>query len=271
VVWEIFLYKKKRLKEKGIKRGLIEVSTRKITSQNKATPKADIPYLSNDDIENRAEKVIEYFGKHLLVSPQQIPVLNFIEKLQSGRHLNFICTEDLGATSSNKKILGAFRFFSNTILVDQSLTPADPRFLFTLAHEFGHFVLHRKIKVKQKDYVDTEENYDLITGRKYFVTPKDWLEGQANRFASAILMPRKTFRKAIIKIQKKMSISRNIGIIYLDKHSYSKRDYESIKTALQEIYGINKTNAECRLKDLGILIDDRQKDTQCISELLYEE
>jgi hypothetical protein len=46
---------------------------------------------------------------------------------------------------------------------------------------------------------------------------------------------------------------------------------EALSNKLQIMYGLNKTNIEYRLKELGLLIDTRNKDVSHISELLKEE
>ena len=62
------------------------------------------------------------------------------------------------------------------------------------------------MKLKKDEYdingfIDTE--HDLITGKKILKTKKDRIEWQANKFSSAILMPRMTIRNAVIQIQNK--------------------------------------------------------------------
>ena len=54
---------------------------------------------------------------------------------------------------------------------------SNPRKLFNLAHELGHVVLHTSIEVNSKIL--------------------DRMEHQANRFAGALLMPRKTFAREV--------------------------------------------------------------------------
>jgi Zn-dependent peptidase ImmA (M78 family)/DNA-binding XRE family transcriptional regulator len=54
---------------------------------------------------------------------------------------------------------------------------SNPRKLFNLAHELGHIILHTSIEVNSKIL--------------------DRLENQANRFAGAFLMPRKTFAREV--------------------------------------------------------------------------
>ena len=233
---------------------------------------SQIPHLSHEDIELKAEEVIEYFDKSVLNEPMFTPLSDFIEKMTSEFNIGFDATSDLGHSPNGNKILGMFRLNPREILIDNSIVNSS-RYYFTLAHEFGHLVLHRNIKISQKDYdangfIDTKK--DLVTGKKVFLTGRDWLEWQANKFASSIVMPRATVHIAVKKIQEELGIKRNFGFIYLDNNNYSRMDYQTISNSLQIIYGLNKTNIEYRLKDLGLLIDTRDKNVKHISELLKE-
>lgn len=72
---------------------------------------------------------------------------------------------------------------------------------FTIAHEVGHFVLHRKI-FEQLEFSD-------IDGWKYFVNnfnPKQysWLETQANIFAGHVLIPNEHIGERYKKVTDKV-------------------------------------------------------------------
>ena len=234
---------------------------------------SNIPRLSDEDIELKAEEVIEYFDKSILQDPKPMPLSEFMDLITSKFKIGFDTTQDLGNTSNGKKILGAFRFNPRFILIDKSLVDTS-RYYFTLGHELGHLVFHRNIVIKKENYendgiVDTKK--DFVTGKKILLTERDWIEWQANKFSSCLIMPRATVRDAVIKIQNEIGIKRNVGHIFLDNNSYSYRDYKIIIDHLKLIYGLNKTNIEYRLKDLNILMDRRDKNISHISELFKEE
>lgn len=234
---------------------------------------SNIPRLSHEDIELKAEEIIEYFDKSVLQEPKPTPLSEFIDLMTLEFKIGFDTTQDLGSTPNGKKILGAFRFNPRFILIDKSVVNTN-RFYFTLGHELGHLVFHRNIVIKRENYeadglVDTKK--DLVTGKKILLTERDWIEWQANKFSSCLMMPRATVRDAIVKIQTEIGIKRNVGIIFLDNNNYSFRDYNAIIDQLKLIYRLNKTNIEFRLKDLGILIDRRDKNVSHISELFKEE
>lgn len=112
-------------------------------------------------------------------------------------------------------------FDRNTILINEFLANEknqEHRLNFTLAHEVGHWYLQRKdayidsgqqslfgldtIKSSVNRFID---NIDIFKNfkRKKLVTEEDWLEWQANYFASCILMPKKMFKNEYIKLQNK--------------------------------------------------------------------
>lgn len=236
----------------------------------------DLPMLSAEDIELKVEEVISYFDeKHLkcniLKTSQATPLLGFMEILQAKLDFEFNCKDDLGLSANDFKILGAFTYKPEGIHIDKSLD-GDKKFPFVLGHELGHFVLHRKYKVDMGEYntiSDTEK--DFKTGKKRLRSLRDWMEWQANRFASAIILPRATITESLIAIQRDLDIKRHLGKIYLEKHGYSLNDYHRTLNQLADCYKVNKKNVECRLKDLNILIDRRDLDINHISALLKEE
>lgn len=228
-----------------------------------------VPVLGAHDIELKAEEVISYFDPKILERPQLTPLRDFIEELHRkfGLIRDYSCS--LGTSGHGGVIIGKTQLKPLGLFVDRSLNN-DPRFNFVLGHEFGHIVLHKFVDVKRTGYegqeiIDTK--IDLPSGKKILNTPRDWLEWQANRFSSAILMPRATVRDAVVEVQKQIGITRNIGLIILENVSYSIKDYKTIRRYLENIYKVNSTNVEYRLNDLGILIDRRDLNVKHISEL----
>jgi len=232
-----------------------------------------VPHLSSTDIEMKAEEVIELFNPQVLRHHCETPILSFIEETAQRYNVIFDPKRDLGSNSHGNKILGKFCFSPRAILVDKSVE-GEPQQKFILGHEFGHLVLHRKSQVKKHVYDDvdiSDVDRDFVTGKRVLSSPRDWLEWQANRFSSAILMPRATLQDALIEVQKTLEIHTNVGLIYLDDEAYNYRDFQSTLELLRSVYQVTKTNLEIRLSDLGLLIDVRGKSTKHISELLMEE
>ena len=231
--------------------------------------KNGVPYLDWNDIEDKAEEVIRYFGKGVLENPGRTPLCYYLEELKKQFKLVFEYAKDLGCNADGKKILGTTSQKPLGIYIDSSLKE-DPRLCFTLAHEFGHLVLHRDIDLKRIGYAEQamiDTQIDLISGHRQLRTPREWIEWQANYFAGAILMPRDTVKDYVIRLQKDAGIIRNQGTIYLDKQSTNLAAYIEIQRHLQRVYGVPGVTVEYRLKDLRILNDRREEDVRHISEL----
>ena len=79
------------------------------------------------------------------------------------------------------KILGKTITKDRVVLVDNSIAPPnkDPRYIFTLGHEFGHSVLH----------TDAKELFRCTPKEIFTNTNKDIREIQANYFSEYLLMP----------------------------------------------------------------------------------
>lgn len=240
-------------------------------------PKSDlnpvVPRLSSNDIELKVEEVIKHFDASLLTAAKPTPILEFAVETKRQFGVDFRADVDLGHSSTGKKYLGQFRVKPRGIFIDASLQGSD-RLPFILAHEYGHLVLHRKVDPVRSGYAtstieDTE--HDFATGKKILSTPRDWIEWQANRFASAILMPRATFSDALIDFHKEQGIRRNVGIVVVNGTPSSQADFAHVVGHLSDVYGVNRTNIECRLRDLELLQDHREAPTRHISELFKEE
>jgi len=233
-----------------------------------------VPEYSAQDLENKAEEVLSFFDEAKLAAPAPTPFEQIADTLNKDYNIEINFDADLGSvTSGNEKVLGKFVFDPRAILIDRSLQQDIGPFNFTFAHEIGHLVLHRKLKLKADFDPDeiSDTKHDLITSKKILTTPHDWIEWQANKFASSLLMPRPTVRKAVIEKQKEIEIKSNIGLIYLENKPYSMADYLTIVEHLRLVYQASKTAIECRLLDLGILIDKRLQDIEHISKLFRAE
>ncbi len=237
------------------------------------TDKNEAPKLSANEIEKKAEEVIDFFDSKILQTPCETPLLSFIETTAQRYKFQYDLSQDLGINNHGHKILGKFCFNPRAIFVDKSISE-DFRQKFVLGHEFGHLVLHRKLLIQKKDYTDlniTDTEKDLVTGKKILSTTRDWLEWQANRFSSALIIPRATFFAALIEVQNSLGIHRNLGRVYLDEQRYSFHDYQQTLDKLKDIYHVTKKSLEIRLNELDLLTDVRGKNTDHISELFMEE
>lgn len=229
-----------------------------------------VTILSGNDIELKAEEFISYFDKKTLNKPQMTPYFSIVSRLKEEFGVLVSFSSQLGFSNKEQKVLGKFISKPRAILIDEEVTQTE-KMPFTLAHEIGHLVLHRNLKIAKEDYSEiSDTEYDLTTGKKKLTSNRDWIEWQANKFASAFLLPRATFHSALVKIQKSMGITKNLGVIYVENTAYSVSDYNKIKKRLAELYQASKTVVEYRLSNLNLLIDKRMMNVKHVSEFLKE-
>lgn len=149
---------------------------------------------------------------------------------------------------------------SRVISIDKSVEPGTPRFNFTLAHELGHFLMHRHLL----DYISIWKDFSIIEDgdRELYLNqltsdnPKTWIEWQANKFAASLLLPRATLPDKVISIQNNLGITRNLGKIYLGSRGRFDTDYIDIMKELMSAYQVSKAALRIRLLELNILVED---------------
>lgn len=113
--------------------------------------------------------------------------------------LEFVIT-DLQGELGHPDVLGGIWFGDRMIKVDQSLDPTvTPRMLgryrFTLAHEVGHWRLHRQYLIEDPSAKSLfEANSEPAFVCRSSENPPE--EIQANAFAACVLMPRKLVLEA---------------------------------------------------------------------------
>lgn len=161
-----------------------------------STNRFRVPYLRESEIEREARLLLDEWSEpgHAVSVP--IPLEEIVEcHLRLAFHV-----EDLRKRFRDYGVLGAIWFSDGTIRVDSSLDPVEHpqmlgRYNFTIAHEVGHWRLHREHLRRDP----TQAMLFRANGEPAFVcrdgdtVPEEW---QANYFAGCLLMPRDLLRKA---------------------------------------------------------------------------
>ena len=168
--------------------------SRRITASGR-----DVPYLSERALEDEGLLLLAEYGReHAEITGPPVPIDDIIEI-----HLKLTFElKDLAGLFGHGDVHGALWINKKLVGVDQSLDPVvHPnmlgRFRFTLAHETGHWRLHRKYYFQdpnQKTLLtenDTKPAY--ICRSSEAKKPVEW---QADFFAACLLMPRKMVCKA---------------------------------------------------------------------------
>lgn len=157
-----------------------------------------VPFVGSDEIKKKADKFRERFwGDKIPVKIEKIIEIKLRIKIIPIPNLFKLCSVDSQISSD----------FSS-ILVDQDsyLYDETNRLYFSLAHEVGHYVLHRELfsSFAIKSIEDVIHFINNISDKQY-----SFLETQANKFSSHFLLPRKFLsnsRKEIIEKYKLKNI-----------------------------------------------------------------
>lgn len=156
--------------------------------------RSEVPFLHEKQIERDAECLLQGFAEKFyeIVEPP-VPV-DEITELYLQLALEY---KDMKALFPFADVHGAIWFERGLIGIDKTLDPdANPsrrgRYHFTLAHEMGHWRLHRQHYLKNPGerllFEDGSQKPDVVCRSSEGRKPVEW---QADAFAARLLMPRK--------------------------------------------------------------------------------
>jgi hypothetical protein len=151
-----------------------------------------VPYLRDVEIEASANALLaEYARRQGAEIRPPVDVEGILEK-HLELHLSF---DDLCAKLGLPDVMGSLWLDRSEVIVDQTLDPDEhpfvlTRYRFTLGHEIGHWMLHRKLVLAQRlqnelFQQDPEPSIICRTSQQ-----RERIELQADAFAGALLMPR---------------------------------------------------------------------------------
>lgn len=138
------------------------------------------------DIENKAQLVLNSLKLHTAPIP--------VEEVAKRSGVSLIAL-DLG-----EDVSGVLHMKTDTANIGYNPNESKLRQRFTIAHELGHYFLHRE---DDKIYVDNENYYQTImfrTTKQLNLSNADYQrEKDANSFAAALLMPQTLLLKELKK------------------------------------------------------------------------
>lgn len=234
--------------------------TKKINYDNNG-----IPILYPYQIEESATVLLREFDpKSLgyLRTASMEKLLEYIEE-RDGVEIGY---EDLSVYGQG--VLGITDFEKRRILIDEELA-ADEKlefvFNFACGHEIGHWMLHRfkPITVQEKSERKVLQqlicvNDEIVLCESSYLSPKAFLEWQANSFAAALSMPEKQIKYLVTTWQQQNGVRRE-GWIYLDDQYINRVTYNDLSKFLIKELGVSKQAIKLRLKNLDILHEEGDK------------
>lgn len=218
----------------------------------KISNKDIIPYIGQTYIDDRVKGIFKHF-KSKINNNKEILLLPICEYLSKHNDVEFIYNEDLGVNPYGNEVLGKLSLDTKTIYISNSLEVNSPRWRFTLAHELGHFLLHRKLFLNNPDsnVMDSEKSINWENVDKSSISRLEW---QANAFSSSLLLPRITLIPLIANLLKDYEIrNSNHGIIYLDDQKDNILAYRKISSKIKKEYNVSHQMITYRLVQLNVL------------------
>lgn len=220
-----------------------------------------VPYRQKSEVEEMAFDLLRRYeawkGKKL--SP---PI--YIDEIIEGYlriDLQFV---DLKELLSIPDVLGATWFDDTVIRIESSLERKEGRLSFTMAHEVGHWWMHRPIYEMNKvsmglpmfayeEHIKPTPAVVCRSGKK-----KDPAEWQADQFAAMLLMPRSMMRAAVASIQEHGPLP----IEDLEKYAAKAAENQNLRAAARQLINTGFSNvsidAMCyRLVDLNLVTDSK--------------
>ena len=132
--------------------------------------------------------IVEYAKKDCLYEGNRLNILKLIENKYPDIEVKYI---DMPDSQS-----GSLVFVDGKWIINVNQSHNHNRQKFTIAHELGHYIMHKDTKTNFEDYIFFRNN------------KLDSLEYAANEFAANILMPEEAVRKLIDSQNVK-----NIGVL----------------------------------------------------------
>lgn len=227
-------------------------------SLGKTTEKSELK-SSLSQIERLSKENIEKFAKTVLykINPA---ILNGIANLSIEELSIFLETQYGISIHLDQTVYNLFNLDikgycdpkKREIYINQEIAGTDSH-LFTLAHEFAHILLHADIGLNQSDYNNLEDSkFNPLTRKHNLENDKNWIEWQANQFASALLMPKDALKMRLILNQKLLGINR-VGQLFLDDQECNKFDYIKITSELSSFFNVSKAMLKYRMDDLNLI------------------
>lgn len=195
----------------------------------------DIPFMKKSEIEDFANRLYKKYS----FSTNDIAG-EIIAKEYKDYRIRF---EDLPMG-----VLGSLSLSEKVISVSNEIINDVHRRNFTLAHEIGHIVLHRKLLLGKMDKI---QDFPMRYASQISEQIVKRLELQANYFASYLLMPRNFIFWKLASLNIKYGMTK--GYLFLDNQPCNQKDVNMILAELSNIFNVSKEAIKIRLEEMNLL------------------
>lgn len=159
-----------------------------------------VPYRKKTEIEIMA---LELLGKYSAWKKQPLAPPIDIDEITEGYLKISLELCDLKHHLSIPDVLGATWFDEKIVRIDSSLEEKEGRLSFTMAHEVGHWCMHRpiyemgKVALPLFGYQQSPPSAAIVCRSAGKKEPAEW---QADQFAAMLLMPAELLRGTVLSV-----------------------------------------------------------------------
>ena len=218
-----------------------------------------VPFLADRQLESAATELLRKYAKWKGAPPRPpIPVDDIVEGLL-GLSLSI---GDLRTRLGKNDVLGATWLDDGHVMIDSSLEGNEGRFSFTLAHETGHWVLHRPIIEMEKVTVPLFAREPNAKPGPAIVCrdgQRDSAEIQADKFAALLLMPASDVRAAVKQVTgEPLAIDNFVARKKAGERIAELRDFAAEVIAKGGFTNVSNQAMQIRLEALKLVVDGAQ-------------
>lgn len=215
-----------------------------------------VPFLREKVIEEHAEMMLgEWAIDHTVITEPPVPIEDILEL---GLKLDFEIA-DLRSELGHDDVLGGIWFGARLVKVDQSLDPTNNsqllgRYRFTIAHEIGHWRLHREHLMNDPSMASLFEQKDTpaFVCRSSSKPPEEW---QADQFAGCILMPR---RLVFQTWERWRGEPDEVALTDLTIDSDDEIALDAFCRPMADLFEVSAQAMRIRLQGLGLLVKEKE-------------
>lgn len=234
-----------KLIEKLIDRKLTEIFRK---NQDARAVSYNIDKLTKVDIEGMANVILGAINPKIVSEAYPLSVKQLENYLKEQEKIKIIDFAD------NDSLLGWCNIKANMIGVNRLVTGSS-RHLFILAHEYGHFCLHQKLQIGQESYDQfADSEYNFRKNSHDLKNPKNWIEWQANYFASSLILPKPQFLARLWRVQDDLQIRR--GKFYLDDQYHNRRDFMNLTKKMAYFFNVTKTSVIYKMHEMDLIVNN---------------
>jgi Zn-dependent peptidase ImmA (M78 family) len=216
-------------------------------------------FYSKLDIESVANEILSKIDPNISDGKDRVTIetlVNYTNESLGFKVKNTQAPNELGSIDSENKI----------IRVNHSLY-STRRYKFVLAHEIGHCILHDGLVFNDEVlYTMSDSEYNFRTDRYTLKNDKNWIEWQANYFATCLTMPKYYTIARLFYYQQTLGLRE--GNLYIDDDIVNIKSFAKILDLLSFHFELSKSSIINRIKELEMFTNKSR--LKSIGQIMHE-